>query len=88
MNFAELDAAAKVAAATVPDWFDDTRQEAWVRFLRYRPRTIGGAMMMAFSARNDLLRKERTQRTLGVPRRHRKPDRIRQTIERWNAMYG
>lgn len=64
MSFEELDAAAKVAAATVPDWRHDVRQEAWVKFLRYRPRTRGGAMMMAFSARNDLLRKERTQRLL------------------------
>lgn len=64
MKFEELEAAAGIAAATVPDFRDDCRQEAWVRFLRYKPRTVGGARLMAFSARNDLLRRERKQRRL------------------------
>lgn len=55
---------ANTAGYKTRNFFDDVVQEAWVKFLRYHPRTVRGARIMAFSARADFLRKERTQREI------------------------
>ncbi len=55
-----LDGVAIRIAATVSGHEEraDMYQEAWVRFLRYRPRNRTGAYRMAISARNDLYRRQ------------------------------
>ena len=64
LDFDRLDRAARIAAGTVPNLADDVYQDAWEKFLRHHPRTYQGARLMAFSARNDLLRRERLWRSL------------------------
>ena len=58
--------AATVAAGVEPDMRHDTFQEAFLRFMRYSPRTRAGAYVMARSARDDLYRRQRTQRKLAA----------------------
>src|SRR5450759_5426726 len=60
LTFEQLDIIAREVAATAPVWQRwDVYQEGWLRFLRYPPRTFGGAHLMARHARNDLWRGER-----------------------------
>jgi hypothetical protein len=60
LSFEELDIIAREVAATAPGWQRwDVYQECWLRFLRYPPRTFGGAHLMSRHARNDLWRSER-----------------------------
>lgn len=74
LPFAELSRiAASVARSAASDTRDDVYQEAWVKFLRYPPPHSAYAWRAAQSARNNLFKRERTQRRLveaiiaGVP---------------------
>ena len=63
MEFADLSRIAGIVAArvAVSSQRDDVYQSAMERFERYVPRTYRGAWMMAYSARNDIWRRERKQ---------------------------
>jgi len=61
--FDSLDKIARIVAAQSHGLdFDDTYQQAHLRFLLYPPRTKQGAWTMARHARNDLWRRERVRR--------------------------
>jgi len=62
LDDASLDEIARRVAASVCSlWRDDVRQDAWLRFLRYQPQTRLGAWLMARSARDSFLRRQRTR---------------------------
>jgi DNA-directed RNA polymerase specialized sigma24 family protein len=62
----QLHDAARIIAASVaePHERPDVYQEAWIRFIRYRPRKFGFALTLAAAARDSLWRRRRKHRRL------------------------
>lgn len=60
LPYADLDRAARMAAARAAHALRaDCYQAAWLRFLRYKPETFGGALLMARHAAIDVARDDR-----------------------------
>lgn len=50
--------------------FDDLRQDIWVKFLRYKPKTTTGAWKMAHCVAIDFARRAQTRQRLYQKMRH------------------